>query len=97
MTFAEQVLTILFISCSVVVWMNVRALIRDKCTKGCSISPVFVFLFTNAYEVWYFTHFHQPVAALGAASMVGANLIWIALAFWYRYQARDQDLLDSVS
>lgn len=91
---AEQALMILFIACSMVVWVNVRALLRDKCTKGCSISPAFVFLATNSYEVWYFAHFHQPVAALGAVSMVAANLLWIALAFWYRFDAWIEDQLD---
>jgi hypothetical protein len=96
MTFAEQLLTFWFVACSVVVWTNVRALLRDKCTKGCSIAPAYVFLATNAYEVWYFLHFHQPLAALGSVSMVAANTIWIGLAHWYRFEAWVEDQLDLI-
>lgn len=93
---AEQALTFFFIACSVVVWTNVRALLRDKCTKGCSVAPAYIFLATNAYEVWYFLHIHQGLASLGAISMVAANLIWVGLAHYYRFMAFGQDLLDSV-
>jgi hypothetical protein len=91
---AEQVLMILFIACSTVCWMNVRALLRDKCTKGCSIAPAYIFFATNAYEVWYFLHLHQSLASLGAVSMVAANSIWIGLAHWYRFEAWIEDQLD---
>lgn len=81
---AEQGLTLFFIACSTVCWMNVRALLRDKCVAGCAITPAWVFLSTNSYEVWYFDALHQPLAALGAVSMVGSNLTWLILAYYYR-------------
>jgi hypothetical protein len=93
---AEQALTAFFVACSVVVWANVRALLRDKCVKGCSIAPAYIFFATNAYEVWYFLHLHQSLASLGAVSMVAANTIWIGLAHWYRFEAWIDDELDLI-
>lgn len=82
---SEQVLTAFFVACSLVCWMNVRALLRDKCVNGCAITPAWIFLSTNSYEVWYFGALNQPLASLGAVSMVGANLTWIGLAYYYRW------------
>jgi hypothetical protein len=93
---SQQVLTFLFLACSTVCWMNVRAMLRDKCVAGVSIAPSLIFLATNAYEVWYFTAYSQPLVALGAVSMVAANLIWIALAVWHKFEAWVEDQLDLI-
>lgn len=92
---SEQVLTALFLACSAVCWVNVRALLRDKCTAGCSVVPQWIFLATNTYEVWYFHALSQPLAALGAVSMVFSNATWIALAYYYRFKAANDVSLDS--
>lgn len=98
MTSAEQVLTTLFVACSLVCWTNVKAIYKDKCIGGCRIAPTWVFLATNIYEVWYFAGLHQSLASLGAVSMVGANLAWIGLAYFYKWKnsnrAKTQFLLD---
>jgi hypothetical protein len=96
MTMAEQVLTLMFLACSAVCWTNVRALVRDKCIKGCSLLPTYVFLTTNIYEVFYFHHIHQPLATFGSLSMAVVNLVWLGLAIMYRMEAWIEDQLDLI-
>jgi hypothetical protein len=93
---AEQALTLLFIACAAVCWTNVRALLRDKCTKGCSLFPTYIFLATNLYEVWYFHHIHQPLATFGSLAMAVVNLTWLGLAHWYRFETWVEDQLDLI-
>lgn len=91
---AEQILTVFFIACSVICWLNVRALLRDKCVKGVSAVPTCVFIVTNIYEAWYFHHLHQSWATLGSFSMLAVNLIWLVLFHWYRFEDWAEDQLD---
>lgn len=93
---AEQVLTVFFIACSAICWLNVRALYRDKTVKGVSIVPTCVFIATNIYEAWYFHHIHQFWAVFGSLSMLVVNLLWIILFLWYGFENWLEDQLDLI-
>lgn len=93
---AEQVLTLCFIACSAVCWTNVRALLRDKTVKGCSLFPTYIFLATNLYEAYYFNHINQPLATFGSWAMAVVNVTWLGLAHWYRFEAWVEDQLDLI-
>ena len=78
----SAILAACFFACSVVCWLHVRQLVRDKRVKGVSLIPSYVFITTNAVEVVYF--WNDPWSAAGAASMLFANSVWLALALIYR-------------
>lgn len=83
----EQVLTAFFTACSIVCWLSIRALVRDRSVKGVSTIPTWVFLSTNAYEVFFFGEHEQWFAVLGAVGMTLANASWLTLFWWYRFAA----------
>lgn len=87
-------LTILYIACSVVIWISVRALVRDKMIRGVSIIPAWVFLATNLYEVWFFGGLEQFVARIGSGLMATGNLVWLVLAYYYMWSERADAQID---
>lgn len=80
----EQVLTGFFAACSVICWLNIRALIIDKKVCGVCTIPTWVFLSTNLYEVYFFFHHGQTFAMIGSVGMSLANSTWLTLYWVYK-------------
>lgn len=84
---SEQVLTAFFSACSLVCWINIRAIWIDKVVSGVSVWPTWIFLATNLYEVRYFTGLEQWWAVTGSGGMALANAVWLALVYGNRMLA----------
>lgn len=68
---------------SLAVWMNVRALLRDREVKGVRVG---VFVFFASWGVWnlyYYPSLGQWASFAGGVSIVVANVVWVVLAIRY--------------
>lgn len=90
----SYILSFLFFCCSIVCWLHVRKIIKDKAVKGVSLIPTFVFMATNAFEVWYFAKLGDWWTVAGAFSMLATNLAWTVCVFWYKAKELDEKLLE---
>lgn len=66
------------------VWLNVRAILRDKKTRG--ISPLATTFFTawGFWNLFYYPHLDQWASFAGGVIIVLGNAAWLALMFKYR-------------
>lgn len=87
-------LSLLYAACSVVIWISVSALVRDKQVRGVSLIPAWVFLATNFYEFWFFTGLEQNTARIGSALMAVGNIAWLILAYYYHWKEKTADEID---
>lgn len=83
------ILSLLFLACSAVSFLNLRCLLRDRTVKGVCFIPSYVFITTNAFEVLYFGRLHDWLPTIGAVLMVLANVSWLVLAVYYKLRERD--------
>lgn len=65
-------------------WLNVRHLLRDKKVRGVSLVPSAVFTVWGFWNCFYYPHLGQWLSFSGGVVIVGANAVWIALAWRYR-------------
>lgn len=88
----SAILAFCFFCCSIVCWVNVRQILRDKQVVGVSMIPSYVFMTTNAFEVIYFGRLLDWWSASGAVSMLVGNGVWVILALYYRSRPREAPL-----
>jgi hypothetical protein len=70
---------------AVILWMNVHRLYQDKKVSGVSIAP---FVFYAAWGIWnpfYYQNLGQTLSAIAGIGVLLANLAWLALFFWYKF------------
>ena len=85
----DLLLAICFVACSLVGFVNVSAMWRDRQMKGVSIIPTCVFLTTNIIEIPFFLlKTATPYLAVGAALMAVSNLVWLIMALCFRAHER---------
>ncbi len=65
-------------------WLNVRQLLRDKKLRGVSKIPAVVFTSWGIWNLFYYPHLDQWLSFTGGLVIVGANAVWVALAWRYR-------------
>jgi hypothetical protein len=80
-----SILTICFMLCSVVGFMNVYRLWKDKRVCGVSYVPQCIYAATNAIEVFYFGVRGDWWTSAGAALMFTGTGSWLALSFWFAH------------
>lgn len=68
------------------VWINVRVLIRDKTIKGVSLIPTAVFFLWGIWNLFYYPHLDQMFSFFGGILVVSGNLAWVALAMSYKHK-----------
>lgn len=68
----------------VMLWVNVKALWRDKRVLGISISTPAFFFVWGLWNLFYYPHLEQWASLVGAVFIVSANITWVMLALHYR-------------
>lgn len=84
------ILAALFVACSLVCWLHVRQIIRDKTVKGVSLIPTFVFMTTNVFEMIYFGQKGDWWNVGGAVSMLMSNVAWTVCVFYYHRKEKQR-------
>jgi hypothetical protein len=77
------ILSFLFLACSVMGFINIAKLYKDKAVKGVSLFPTYVFITTNLFEVIYFGRLHDWLPVMGSVAMLVGNVVWLGLAIRY--------------
>lgn len=71
-------------------WFNVARLLRDKEVKGV-YWPITVFHVSwGAWNMYFYSYVGAPVSVAGAATLLLANTVWVALAIRYTRRTRVQ-------
>ena len=68
---------------AVVVWLNVRTLMRDRVVAGVSWWAFAFFVAWGCWNMYYYPHLGQWASFIGAVLVVLANLTWCILALRY--------------
>ena len=64
-------------------WVNVRALARDKAIAGVRVLPTAFFASWGVWNLYYYPHLSQWVSFAGGLNIVCANATWLALMVYY--------------
>ena len=67
----------------ILLWWNVRMILRDKKIRGVSILPTFVFGLWGWWNLYYYPFLGQTLSFWGGIFVVTANTTWVALAIHY--------------
>ena len=65
------------------IWLNVRALWRDRFIAGVHWGPVVFFTGWGIWNLFYYPHLGQVLSFLGGIWMVVANVVWISLLIYF--------------
>lgn len=77
-------LPLLYALCSVIGFVNVYALWRDREVRGVSLVPSVLYSTTNLIEIPFFLQIGSIPLAVGASLMAIGNVVWLALALRFR-------------
>lgn len=69
---------------SVLIWMSIRKIMVDKCSRGVSVIHISFFSCWGFWNLFYYPHLDQWISFVGGISIVVANTIWAVLMFKYR-------------
>ena len=64
-------------------WWNVRIILKDKKIRGVSILPSAVFGLWGFWNLYYYPFLKQILSFLGGIFVVFANTTWVVLAIYY--------------
>jgi len=67
-----------------VIWLNVRRLVKDKEVKGVSWFVMAFFAAWGYWNLYYYPYLGQTFSFIGGVFVVTANSAWVVLYFWYR-------------
>ena len=68
---------------ALLVWYNVRVLLRDKIIKGVSWSVQAFFASWGLWNLYYYPSLGQWHSFYAGIVLVSGNLIWVAMAIYY--------------
>lgn len=66
------------------IWLNVRALWRDRVVKGVSWATVIFFTSWGYWNLYYYPSLNQWMSFLGGLFIVSGNTAWVLLYLWIR-------------
>lgn len=69
---------------ALLLWANVRRLLRDRTVRGVSLLPV---LWWNIWGFWNVAYYHglgQTLSMIAGSAVVLANTVWLFLAWRFR-------------
>ena len=69
---------------SVMTWLNVRRLRRDKEVKGIDWRVMIFWTMWGLYNLFYYPHLNQWLSFVGGISIVTANAVWVLMVIYYR-------------
>lgn len=71
---------------SVLLWLNVRQLIRDRgVVKGVHFGPIIFFALWGVWNLYYYPALHQTWSTIGGIDVMLANIVWLSLYAWYNW------------
>ena len=68
---------------SLIGWLNVRQIIRDKKVSGVYWPTQIFFATWGVWNLYYYTALDQPISFWGGLILALANIIWVILAKYY--------------
>lgn len=71
---------------SILIWLNVRHIVRDKVVRGISLLPSVFWTLWGFWNLYYYPHLHQWLSFAGGLGVVWGNFLWLALALYYTYR-----------
>lgn len=69
---------------SLMIWLNVRALMRDRQVRGVCWPVTAFFWSWGLWNLYYYPSLHQWASFAGGACICAANCAWLILAVKYR-------------
>jgi hypothetical protein len=69
---------------SIMLWLNVRQLVKDKILKGVHYGPVVFWTAWGFWNLYYYPALHQIWSLIGGIDVVLANSVWLLLLWHYR-------------
>lgn len=73
---------------AVLVWGNVRALLRDKQVRGVNLRVNVWYCFWGCSSLAYYWNLGHWISFSGNSMILLANLVWLAMAVYYRRRPR---------
>lgn len=76
---------------SIVLWLNVRQIRRDKIPKGVHVAPFVFFTVWGFWNLYYYPHLGQWLSFFGGINVPIANATWLGhvLYYWWRRTKHD--------
>lgn len=68
---------------SVLIWLNVRQLHRDKMVRGVHWAPIAFWMVWGWWNLFYYPSLGQWLSFWGGVSVVIANSVWLAQMIYY--------------
>lgn len=79
---------------SLMIWANVARILKDKEVKGIDWRVTGFFWVWGLWNLFYYPHLDQWWSFAGGVSIVVANTVWLALAWYYTHPRCKHELLD---
>ena len=73
---------------SLLLWLSVRKLYREKLVRGVHVIPTTFFWSWGVWNLYYYPHLGQWLSFIGGLSMVVANGVWAGQMFYYNWRER---------
>jgi len=77
------------LSGSLLTWMNVWWVYKDKGYAGLYFPAIFLFTSWGFWNLWYYPHLGQWWSGVATIIMVSANTCWCGMMLYYGRIARD--------
>lgn len=71
-------------------WWNVKMILRDKKIRGVSILPTSVFGLWGFWNLYYYPFLGQTLSFWGGIFVVTANTSWVVLAIYYKLKEKKE-------
>jgi hypothetical protein len=68
----------------IMIWLNVRRIIKDKQVRGMSSVTTWVFTAWGFWNLYFYPHLGQWLSFAGGLVIVSGNFAWCVLAWRYR-------------
>ncbi len=77
---------------AVLVWGNVRALLRDRHVAGVNLSVSAFYIAWGCSNLWYYYQLGHWLSLLGDIGILSANAVWLVLALSYGSSVKEREL-----
>ena len=82
-----DILNGIFVFCgSVLVWINVFKLVKDKEVKGISVTVQTFFAIWGIWNIFYFYHLSLPYSMIANFILGLGNATWCAIVFYFKHR-----------
>lgn len=71
---------------AILLWLNVRALLKDKQLRGVVLLPTLWYQTWGAWNLWYYHAIGQHLSWYAGFGVFAANSVWVGLALYFRFR-----------